>query len=793
MSESANSALNSGTMSRNSRERIIIIGLCLLLIAGILAVYAQTAGFEFVSYDDPFYVTGNPQVPEGLTLGGIKWAFTTRHTGNWIPLVWLSLMFDRTIFGFWAGGFHLVNVAFHIANTILLFWVLKRYTKAVWASFFVAALFALHPLHVESVAWVTERKDVLSTMFWLLTMLAYLRYVEIPSARRYVIVCVVFALGLMSKSMLVTLPFVLLLMDYWPLKRIWPEEKSNGVTIGRLILEKAPLFILSATSCMITFIAQKTVGAMNMLGVIPGGNRIDNALVSYCDYIFKMFLPVGLANIYPHPVNEIPGLKVAVSLAVLVVISIVVIFLRRRRYLLVGWLWYLGTLVPVVGFVQVGLQARADRYTYIPLTGIFIMLVWLAGDILAQRRLGRTLAGVGGAVILVVLGVVTFVQVGYWRNSMTLFTHAAAVTANNTVAYNALGVYYYGKGDYESAMRELEIVLNIDANNAAARNVLGVCYAGKGDYESAMREFETVLRIDANDATAIYNVARWKAINGETDEAIKGYKRVLAIVPGNTDAYISLAMIESNRGNFERAMDLYRDALKYHHENGDLHSQLGSLLLQTGRVDEAVKELETAVKLKENSAIYGKLGMVMLTKGDADKAARYFNRAIKLDPANAEVHYNLGNAFLAQNMLAKAVSEYEMAVKVNPNYAKAYGNLGLAFAQMGQIDKAIVGFRRVVELDPNNVEARFNLALALPEKGLIDEAIEHLYKVVKLLPQNTRAHCRLAEMLLLQGKIEQATAEYEQVLKIDPADEDAKASLVKIKTGNTTSGATLVK
>ena len=746
-------------MNLSSRERVIIIGLCLLLIAGVVAVYAQTAGFNFVDYDDPDYVKNNSKVPEGLTFGGIQWAFTTTYGSNWFPLVWLSLMLDRTIFGFWAGGFHLVNVAFHIANTILLFWVLKRYTKAVWASFFVAALFGLHPLHVESVAWVTERKDVLCTLFWLLTMLAYLRYVETPTTKRYVIICVIFALGLMSKSMLVTLPFVLLLMDYWPLRRLLPEDAGKGVSIGRLIWEKAPLFMLSAVSSAVTFIVQKTGGAMVRLGNVTIGYRIENAIVSYCDYILKTFWPVDLAVFYPYPTKPLADWKVAASLAVLAAITIVVILLRRRRYLIVGWFWYLGTLVPVVGVVQVGLQAMADRYTYIPLTGIFIMLAWLAGDIVAQRRFGQVLAGIAGSVILIVLGAMSFVQVGYWRDTFSLFAHCVAVTPDNFVA----------------------------------RSYRGLGFAEKGDNESAVRDVEAALRLEPNEIRTLYNLAGMRVKQGRIDEAVEYYNRILELNPGDASTYITLAAMESNKENLERAMEFYREGLKYHPENGDLHGKLGAMLLQTGQVDEAIKELEAAVKVKADSATYEILGMAMLTKGDVDKATRYFNRAIKIDPANAEAHYNLGNTFLAQGLLAKAVGEYGMAIKAKPNYAKAYGNLGVAFLQMGQTDGAIEGFRHAVELDPNNVEAHFNLAMAIADKGLIDEAVEHMRKVIELLPQNTTAHCRLAEMLLLQGKVEQATAEYGQVLKIDPADEDAKAGLEKIKTGNTTSGTTPVK
>jgi Tfp pilus assembly protein PilF len=559
--------------------------------------------------------------------------------------------------------------------------------------------------------------------------------------------------------MLVTLPFVLLLMDCWPLKRLWPEDKSNGVMVGRLIWEKVPLFIMSAISCIATFVVQKAGGAVMKLSVIPGGDRIGNAFVSYCDYIVKMFAPVGLAIFYPYPTGKIVGWEIAMPAAILLAITFVVILLRRRRYLLVGWLWYLGTLVPVIGFVQVGEQVMADRYTYIPLTGIFIMLVWLAGDILMQWRFGRVLTGVGGAAILIALGVITFVQVSYWRNSMTLFTHTAAVTANNTVAHNALGV----------------------------------SYADKGDYDSATREFETVLKIDVNNVVALYNIAKGKDSRGETSEAIKCFNRVLAIVPGDTDVYIALATIESNRGNFGRAMTLYRDGLKYHPENGDLHGRLGSLLLQAGLIDEAIKELETAVKLKADSGIYGNLGVALFNKGDAARAAGYFSMVLRLDPANAEAHYNLGNIFLVQNLPVKAVSEYEMAIKAKPNYAMVYDNLGVAFTRTGQTDKAIGSFRRAVELDSNNIEAHFNLAMALSGKGLFDEAVEYLHKVVELAPQDTTTHCQLAEMLLLHGRIEQATTEYEQVLKIDPANENARAGLEKIKTGNTTSGATPVK
>jgi tetratricopeptide (TPR) repeat protein len=733
------------------RQKRLILGLCLLLAVGIIAVYVQTAGFEFVDYDDQGNIKDNPKVPAGLTWDGIKWSFTTMYGSNWFPLIWLSFMLDRTIFGTWAGGFHLVNIAFHIANTILLFWVLKRYSKSLWASFFVAALFALHPLHVESVAWVTERKDTLSTLFWLLTMLAYLRYVEIPTTKRYVIICVVYALGLMSKSMLVTLPLVFLLMDYWPLKRLLPdlgepgraENAGTGTSIGRLIWEKAPLFILSAASCVVTFIAQKTGGALMRLSMVPIEYRIGNALVSYCDYIVKTFRPVGLAVFYPHPVKEIPGLKIAVSLAVLLAITIVVILLRRRRYLLVGWLWYLGTLVPVIGVVQVGGQAMADRYTYVPLIGIFIMLAWLAGDIVAQRRFRQLLAGVAGSAIIGVLGVMTFVQVSYWHDTMSLFKHTAAVTKDNYVAHS----------------------------------IMGVRYAEKGEIEAAMRAFDIILKMTPKDADTLYNVAKSLDVQGKTEKALEFYNRVLALVPDDADTHGALALIEARNGNLDRAVELYKEGLNKKPDDGGLHGGLGSLYLQMGRIDEAITELETAVKLKADSIIYGNLGMAVLAKGDGDKAMEYFSKAIKLDPANAEAHYNLGNCYLSQDLLAKAVGEYAKAIKIKPKYVKAYGNLAVSYARMDRIDEAVVNFRKVVELEPNSPDARFNLGNILADTGSIDEALDQLLMTVELAPRDSVAHGVFAKLLLQKGLVERAVAEYERALDIDPNNESAQTGL----------------
>jgi len=744
-------------MVLDDRQRRIALWLCLFLVVSIAVVYGKTTGFSFVDYDDPIYVSDNPKMLEGLTWDGVKWAFTTMYRSYWAPLMWLSLMLNREIFGVGAGGFHLVNVILHIANTVLLFWVLRRYCGALWLSFFVAAIFGLHPLRVESVAWITERKDVLSVLFWMLTMLAYVRYLEGPTVKRYIAICVLYAMGLMAKPMLVTLPFVLLIMDYWPLQRLWPsvpqqdgsatENIADGVAISRLIMEKLPLVVMSMLSSMITVIAAKSGGAITKFSMFSFGYRIGNALVSYCDYILKMFRPVGLAVLYPHPWAKIAGWKIAASVALLLAITIAVMLLRRRRYLLAGWLWYLGTLVPVIGLVQVGEQAMADRFTYIPLTGISIMLVWAVADIVAGWRYKAVFAGVVGSVVIVVLGVLTFRQVGYWRDTITLFTHAAAVTTDNYVAHSSLGV----------------------------------SYAEKGDIETAMREFEIALKMKPKDTGTLYNVAKGLDLQGRTGEAIECYNSVLALAPGDAGAYYALALIEANRGEFERAVGLYRKGLEFHPEDGDLHGGLGSLLLQMGRVDEAIVELETAVKLKADSAICVIWGLAVSAKGDSAGAIKHFNKAIRINPNNAEAHYNLGNVYLSQNRLAMAAGEYKKAIQARPNYVKAYGNLAVTLAQMGAIDEAINCLRHIVVLEPNNPDTHFNLARTLADKGLIDEAIENFRKVTEFSPDDTAARCKLAELLLRKRQVEQAIGEYEQVLKIDPANKDAQVGLEKAR------------
>ena len=424
-----------------NKYRVVLIYLVLAL--AVRVVYSPVHGYSFVNYDDPDYVTQNPHARAGISIDSIIWAFKTTSIGNWHPLTWLSHMLDMELFGTNAGGHHVTSMLLHLANTLLLFAIFKRMTGAVWQSAFVAGVFALHPLNVESVAWIAERKNVLSTLFWLLTIVAYLRYVKKPSIVRYLPALIFFAMGLMSKPMLVTLPFVLLLLDYWPLERfnvdLSVKDSSRLKIFSHLLLEKLPFFVLSAVSSVVTFMSQSDVGALKNTVLYPAGIRFANADISYWMYLRKMVWPDSLAVFYPHPVSGIQIPQVIAAIVILSVISMLVTrYTKSHKYLAVGWLWYVGTLVPVIGLIQVGDQAMADRYAYVPLIGLFIMVSWGIADLLSKWPYKKTILAISTAAILVSLVVSSRAQLRYWQNSITLFEHAIDVTDNNWLGHHNL-------------------------------------------------------------------------------------------------------------------------------------------------------------------------------------------------------------------------------------------------------------------------------------------------------------------------------------------------------------------
>jgi Flp pilus assembly protein TadD len=555
--------------------------ICAVLFLATFAVYFQVRHHEFILYDDPDYVTENAHVRGGLTPEGVAWAFTTGHAGNWFPLTWISHMVDCQIFGVDSGPQHLMNVLFHALSALLLFAVLKRMTGAVWRSAFVAFLFSLHPLHVESVAWIAERKDVLSAFLWFLAIWAYLGYVKRPGRSRYLMVMVVFGLGLMAKSMLVTLPIVLLLLDLWPLQRIgfggaddrFSSSASAGhkkrwpAPLSRCFLEKVPLLALSLGVAVVTYVVQRRGHAVMPLDLIPLPQRLANALVSYVAYVAGMMWPARLAVFYPFPLHVALWQPVAAGLAILAVSILVVRSIGRRPYLAVGWFWYLVTLTPVIGLVQVGSQARADRYAYIPTVGLSIALAWGAAEFVRSRPRLRTTMAAAAVASCLACAALTWRQAGFWQDTISLFRHSLSVTRGNFLGYNILGVALRDRGQLDEAqvnlgralseqgradesLAQLAAAARIKPDDVEAQYNLGTELAGQGRFEEAVEALQIAVRLKPDYAEAHSNLGSALANLGRLDEAIAQFNEALRIDPALDDV----------RKNLEAARDLQRES-----------------------------------------------------------------------------------------------------------------------------------------------------------------------------------------------------------------------------------------
>ena len=577
----------------------------LALATVTLVAYAGIWRNGFVSWDDPSYVSENAHVLGGLTWRGVIWAFTNTQGANWHPVTWLSHMLDVQLFGPDPGMHHAVSLAFHIVNTVLLFGVLHRMTGALRRSAFVAALFAVHPLHVESVAWAAERKDMLSTLFWMLTMAAYVAYVERPQRRRYLLLLVVFALGLMAKPMLVTLPFVLLLLDLWPLAR---HEQITWYALAR---EKIPLIALALALSVVTFLAQQHAGAAQQLAGVPVGLRVANALVSYVGYIGKALWPAGLAALYPFP-ESLNGWKVVGAMTALAAASVLAIAARTRRpYVTVGWFWYVGTLVPVIGFVQVGYQAMADRYTYIPMVGLFVIVAWGANELLAAWPARRViLASVASATLLASIAL-TQAQVQVWHDGVSLWRHTVAVTRNNFIAQTNLG--------YELAQR--------------------------GRFDEAAAEYREALRISPNYILARQNFALALASQGKYSDAIDAYQAALRLQPANAVLRADFGLALANAQRDSDAIVQYQEALRLQPDLALAHVRFGNALVRQRNVSDAVAHYEQALRIDSTSAeAHNNLGVALASRGSLDEAVVQFSEALRLKPDYIDARNNLARA-----------------------------------------------------------------------------------------------------------------------------------------------------
>ena len=578
---------------------------CLLLVLLILAVYWQVINHEFINFDDDVYVTANRKVQAGLSLEGLKFAFSFAEQTYWHPLTWLSHMLDCQLFGLNAGLHHLMNLIFHITNSLLLFVVLKRMSGARWQSAFVAALFALHPLNVDSVAWVSERKNLLSTFFWLLTMLAYVRYAERPHFYKYTLVFVTMALGLLAKPMLVTLPFVFLLLDYWPMRRFSSDQVANGSNGGfgqsifgsatrsqafGLILEKVPLLALAAFTINLSSSSVREYGIVLSMESVSMMLRIYNALVSYIKYLGKMIWPQKLAIHYPFP-ETIPLWQPFAAFMLLVIISgLFIKALKRAPYLAVGWLWYLGTLVPVIGLMQAGLwPAMADRWTYVPAIGIYILVAWGISDLAARWQFKKAWLSLAAASVLLVFMFTAWLQVRFWTDSIPLFEHALKVTTHNFVAHNNLGTALKDQGRIEEAINHYHEALRIFPGYANAHNNIGAAMEDQGKIAEAIHHYTEALRFDPDNALIHYNLGHVLGEQDRTGEAIRHYVKALQIKPDFADAHNNLGIALLRLGKIKQAIGHMQEAVRLRPDSVLMQNNLKSALIVQTKFQNLVK------------------------------------------------------------------------------------------------------------------------------------------------------------------------------------------------------------
>ncbi|MCX6538876.1 MAG: tetratricopeptide repeat protein [Acidobacteria bacterium] len=624
------------------------------LAATTVAVFAPVWSYEFVSWDDPWYITNNPHVLGGLTWPNVVWAFTTGGDFYWHPLTWLSHMLDVSLYGVDAGRHHLTNLLLHVANTLFLFALLRQMTGARWRSAFVAALFAVHPLHVESVAWVAERKDVLSTFLWMVTLGAYLRYVRMPGWGRYLAVLGAFALGLAAKPMIVTLPLVLLLLDVWPLGR-WPiraatapgtRAASDGgrAVIGRLLAEKVPLLVVALASGVATFIVQQQAGAIGGLAALPLPYRVSHAVLSYVAYLGLTIVPINLAAFYPYP-SALPDWRLVLVAAAGLACAIVAAArtARTHPYVLVGVLWYLVTLFPVIGLFQAGDQLMADHFTYVPLIGVFLIASWGVPDLLARWRVPRVALATAAIVVVMLCAVAAHAQVRHWANSQALWTRAVEVTIDNHRAHAGLG--------------------------------------------------------------------EWLASQGRLDEAIGQYEEAIRIAPAGAEYYYNLGFLRMRKGQVAEAGTQYAFAVRLNPRHVGARVGLGAVLARQGKLDEAIAQYTEALHLEPGHVLARtNLGLALLEQGRPTEARRACDEAVRLDPASADARGCLGMVYARQGRYEEAAAAFAEAMRLRPGFEDAAVNLGVALAKTGRTEEAVKAFREALRINPANEMVRGAIA-----------------------------------------------------------------------------------
>ena len=674
-----------GKSAKEPRQAARRWWIALALAAITLALFWPLSHYDFLDFDDQAYVTENPYVRSGLNWNSLAWAFTTSTAGNWHPLTWISHLLDVQLSGLQAGRHHLTNVLLHTANGVLVFLLLQKITGAVWRSALVAALFAWHPAHVESVAWIAERKDVLSALFFILTLFGYVWHAARPGWGRYAATLALFALALMAKPMVVTLPFVLLLLDFWPLRRVSAalappaENKPAGppafpsLPLSRLLAEKIPLLVLSAIGCVLTLWAQQRSNAVASAQEISLSHRFTHILASYLDYLALLFYPHHLAIFYPYPVQEETA-KAIGGAAVLAVASVwIIISARRRPWLAVGWFWFLGMLAPVIGLVQAGGQAYADRYTYLPAIGLFICVVWAGADLALRIPAVKLLALIFGVAMLAA----TSLQIPIWKNTRTVFEHAARVTQNNYLALTLLG-----------SLR-----------------------AADGNGDGAIELYREALRDKPNYAKAHFFLARALEQQGKTNQAVREYGMALRTDPSFEQARIFLGLLLAGEKEYEQAAAQYEAVLKINPRSAVAHNDLARLLQTEGRLDESIRHCLAALQLDSSLAeAHNNLGILYLQKGQLADGTTQLREALRLHPGNGETEYNLATALIQQRQWKEASDFLQRIAPAQPDNSNAQYQYGLALAHQGRTREAMSQYAKALLLTPDFAEALDRLA-----------------------------------------------------------------------------------
>jgi tetratricopeptide (TPR) repeat protein len=734
--------------------------ICLLLIAATLLAFVQVLDGRFINFDDPGYVTNNVHVRSGISAQTIMWAFTSTDEVNWHPLTWISHALDCTLFGLDARYHHAMNLLLHILSSILVFIVFEKMTRARWQSAFVALVFALHPLHVESVAWIAERKDVLSGFFWMLTLLAYERYRRSPVPGRYLLTFGAFLLGVLSKPVVVTLPFVLVLLDYWPFRRFEfgasrtrKVGKGDGAGLAQSVLEKIPFFVIALASSVVTFLIQQRGGATKVLYDVNFPNRIANALFSYARYLQKTVLPIDLAVFYPHPGGGLPLWQAGAAAILLVLISVLVWKQRiQRPFLVVGWFWFLGTLVPVIGLVQVGLQGMADRYMYLPMIGLSIMVAWGVPLLLQRAKMQGFVLRSAFILVVALMIVGTRAQSSYWRDSRSVFEHAVAVTSDNYVA----------------------------------QNNLGAALADSGDHSQAIAHLRESLRIKPDYLEAHHNIARSLVAQGNAAEALEHYTVILRRVPEDPRLHELMGTLYSHQGKEEDALSHFSEVLRLEPANVNARCRMAEIYAQQGKFDDAREECSRALELQPaSSQAHQVMGTIAGQQHLDEDAVREFSEAIRCDSTNAAAYNNLGIMYDRMGRGAEAMEMYQTAVRHNPSAWDAHLNLGTAFAVHGKYGDAASHWARAIELNPSSVDARANLGRLYAMQGRSDLAVRQFTEALRIDSNNVQAHLSYGNLLAREGKFAEAEAQYSAVLRVAPSSQAAQTALQQVRSHRT--------